>query len=215
MRCNSPCRSCSTMTTATSADSQSSQKSTSDLWRHRCQEPDYIELAALQDHTPAAAGDIDDLPSYIPHRHNCDSHPPDAGTWGPELLDLCCSINLLILNGRTPGDATGQHRFGIGAYNGHSAIDYYFASAKCMSAAQYLLVLDTSARWNAFSNKAHLGTPGVERQAGHMCHVVQRSLQSLHAWQWELLCCPVLLPYDPAIPDCCLTCTPMLCYQRT
>lgn len=51
--------------------------------------------------------------------------------------------NLLILNGRTPGDDKGKYFFGIDA-RGSSTIDYYVASARCMSAMKSLHVLDVA-----------------------------------------------------------------------
>jgi len=40
-------------------------------------------------------------PSVVVSRQNRDV---SVGSWGHELLDLCCDTGLLILNGRTPGD---------------------------------------------------------------------------------------------------------------
>ena len=47
---------------------------------------------------------------------------------------------LLILNGRTSGDDTGKHTFVSKSCPGRGAIDYFVASARCMSATVSLQV---------------------------------------------------------------------------
>ncbi len=41
---------------------------------------------------------------------HCDKHN-GSGTWGCELLELCRSTELLIANGRTPGDITEEFTY--------------------------------------------------------------------------------------------------------
>ena len=72
-----------------------------DMNARTAEETDYVRIAHLQDFIDVP-GDIDELPELVERRHNCDKRRPDSSTWGPELLELCCDSNLLILNGRTP-----------------------------------------------------------------------------------------------------------------
>ena len=62
---------------------------------------------------------------------------PGFQTWGPELLGFCQQNNLLILNGRTPGNECGHFTFQSAGR--HSSVDYFVASVKCMTAAKSLL----------------------------------------------------------------------------
>ena len=74
------------------------------------EEPDFLRTEELQSFLPTAPDD-DELPDYIPDRRNCDKAPPGSQTWGQELPEFCQQTNLLILNGRTPGDEYGQYTF--------------------------------------------------------------------------------------------------------
>jgi len=49
-----------------------------------------------------------------------------VGGWGRELLHLCCDARLFILNGRTPGDESGE--FTCLANGGHNIVDYIVGS---------------------------------------------------------------------------------------
>ena len=113
------------------------------------EEPDFLRTAELQPFLPTAPDD-DELPDYIPHRHNCDKFAPGSQTWGPELLGLCQQNNLLILNGRTPGDEYGQCTFQ--SARGKSTVDYFIASVKCLTAAKSLDVLEEAARYGSDHN---------------------------------------------------------------
>ena len=62
------------------------------------------------------------------------------GLGSQELLDLCKSGSLPILNGRTQGDEAGKYTFGVASSSGRSTIDYFIASAQCMSTAASLQV---------------------------------------------------------------------------
>jgi hypothetical protein len=62
-------------------------------------------------------------PSVVATRQNCDA---SVGGWGCELLDLCCNAGLFILNGRTPGDQSGE--FICLANGGRSTVNYIVSS---------------------------------------------------------------------------------------
>ena len=117
------------------------------------EEPDFLRTEELQSFLPTAPDD-DELPDYIPDRRNCDKATPGSQTWGLELLGLCQQNNLLILNGRTPGDEYGQYTFE--SARGHSTIDYFIASAKCMAAAQSLHVHQEASRYGSDHNLLQL-----------------------------------------------------------
>jgi hypothetical protein len=44
-------------------------------------------------------------PGVVAKRQNRDA---SVNGWGHELLDLCCDAGLLVFNGRTPGDESGE-----------------------------------------------------------------------------------------------------------
>ena len=110
-----------------------------DMNARTAEHDDYIRLSELPPCLDVP-DEADDLPDYIQPRHNCDKIWDPSQTWGPELLDLCKDTSLLILNGRTPGDDTGKHTFVSRSCHGRSAIDYFVASAHCMSATVSLQV---------------------------------------------------------------------------
>ncbi len=114
------------------------------------EEPDFLRMAELQPYLPTAL-DEDELPDYIRQRRNKDLLAPGSQTWGPELLGFCQQADLLILNGRTPGDEYGQFTF-QNAKGCCSTIDYFVASAQCFSAVKSLHVLDEAARYRSDHN---------------------------------------------------------------
>lgn len=57
---------------------------------------------------------------------------------GKDLLDLCTSANLVILNGRTLGDSAGN--FTCFQYNGNSTVDYCIVSEEVVSKVLYFQV---------------------------------------------------------------------------
>ncbi|DBA79656.1 TPA: hypothetical protein ACH3X1_008333 [Trebouxia sp. C0004] len=78
-----------------------------DVLRNFCQAenetPDSLKTAEYVDVPDEGAY----LNTYIPKRSNSDKSPPSSSTWGCELLELCQSTELLIVNGRTLGDIKG------------------------------------------------------------------------------------------------------------
>ncbi len=85
--------------------------------------PDTIDTTDLCEllHAPELV-EIEQL-SVMAKQQNRDVN---VGEWGRELLDLCYGAGLLILNGRTPGDKSGE--FICLANGGRSTIDYIASS---------------------------------------------------------------------------------------
>ena len=88
---------------------------------------------------------------HITKRRNCDKHEAND-TWSPELLGLCQATELLIVNGRTPGDMEGE--FTCSSYSGQSAVDYFIVSADCMPSVIDMRVLQHTDYCNAFRASA-------------------------------------------------------------
>ena len=101
------------------------------------EQDDYNRLADLQDFV-----DVPEEGAYlgadVPQRSNCDK-ASTTGTWGEELLELCRSTELLIVNGRTPGDPTG--RFTFTSPQGQSVVDYFLVSAQHLSSVADMRVM--------------------------------------------------------------------------
>ena len=99
------------------------------------EQDDYMRLSELPSYVYFDVPDkADDLTGYIQPRQNCDKvwSPMASDTWGPELLELCKTSSMLILNGRTPGNEMGKYTFGTASSRRRSTIDYCIASAHCM-----------------------------------------------------------------------------------
>ena len=54
-----------------------------DLNARTAEEPDFVRTAELQPFLPTAPDD-DELPDYIPPRHNRDKIAPESHNWGPD-----------------------------------------------------------------------------------------------------------------------------------
>ncbi len=67
------------------------------------------------------------------------NHDANVSDWGRELLDLCCDVGLLILNGWTPSDESGE--FTCLANGGHNIVDYTVGSLAVWQAATHLEVI--------------------------------------------------------------------------
>lgn len=86
-------------------------------------EPDFIRFDENQ---YTHSGDNYTCDSPICTRHSMDTKP--LNTRGKQIIDMCISCHLRILNGRTLGDASGYmtcHK-----YNGSSVVDYMLASSQ-------------------------------------------------------------------------------------
>jgi len=83
-------------------------------------------------------------PSAVVKRWNCDTN---VGDWDHELLDLCCDIGLLILNGLTPSDKSRE--FTCLANGGRSIVDYIIGSPTIWQAATHLKVIINDTRYHA------------------------------------------------------------------
>ena len=84
--------------------------------------------------------DIDCVDAVIPPtRINMDEN---VNTYGREFLKFCQSTNLLILNGRSPGDLNG--RFTCHRPSGSSVVDYVLVSPCLLSYIQYFNVCPPS-----------------------------------------------------------------------
>jgi hypothetical protein len=75
------------------------------------------------------------------------NHDASVSGWGCELLNLCCDVGLLILNGRTPGDELGE--FTCLANGGHNTVDYIVGSPAIWQAAIHLEVIIDDTRYCA------------------------------------------------------------------
>ena len=84
----------------------------------------------------------------------CDQGTPGSQNWGSELLEFWQQANLLILNGRTPGDEYGQLIFQT--EQGRSTINCFIASAQSMTAVQSLRVLEEAGRYRSDDNPLFL-----------------------------------------------------------
>ena len=92
----------------------------------------YIDSTPLDQNVPTPKLDFD-----IPIRRNCD---PVANSHGKKILQLCHSLDLIILNGRRIGDAIGNFTF-MNASRGTSTIDYSLCNGKFYECVENFLVL--------------------------------------------------------------------------
>jgi hypothetical protein len=83
-------------------------------------------------------------PSVVVKRWNCDAN---VGDWDHELLDLCCDIRLLILNGLTPSDKSRE--FTCLANGGRSIVNYIIGSPTIWQVATHLEVIINDTHYRA------------------------------------------------------------------
>jgi hypothetical protein len=88
--------------------------------------------------------------SVVATRQNRDA---SVGGWGREFLNLCCDARLLILNGRTPGDQSGE--FTCLANGGRSTIDYIVSSPAVWQVATHLEVIIDDTRYCAMGGNSN------------------------------------------------------------
>ena len=98
--------------------------------------PDFIRLIGHGISSEVQA--LDQLPADLKTRANLCTHKVDVR--GKQQLDFCKDNELLILNGRAPGDPSGKVTF-VGRGAG-TLIDYHMASAWLASCCMQLAVLD-------------------------------------------------------------------------
>jgi hypothetical protein len=89
-------------------------------------------------------------PNIVTKRQNRDA---SVSSWGRELLNLCCDVGLLILNGRTPGDELGE--FTCLANGGRSTVDYIVGSPAIWQAATHLEVIIDDTRYCAMGGDSN------------------------------------------------------------
>ena len=92
----------------------------------------YIDDTPLTQNIPTQKPDFD-----IPTRKNCDII---ANSHGKKIIQLCQSMNLLIINGRTIGDAIGNLTF-MNASRGTSTIDYCLCNSILYKCIENFLVM--------------------------------------------------------------------------
>jgi len=73
------------------------------------------------------------------------NHNAIVGSWGHKLLDLCCDAELLILNGRTPGDESRE--FICSAIGGRSTVNYIIGSPIVWQAVTHFEVIIDDTRY--------------------------------------------------------------------
>jgi hypothetical protein len=83
-------------------------------------------------------------PNVVAKQQNRDTI---VGGWGCELLNLCCDIGLLILNGRTPNDKSRE--FTCLAIRGRITIDYIVSSPVVWQGATHFEVIINDTRYCA------------------------------------------------------------------
>ena len=122
-----------------------------DMNARTAEQDDYTRLADLQEFV-----DVPEEGAYlgadVPQRCNCDK-APTAGTWEDELLKLCRSTELLIVNGRTPGDPSGDNTFT--SPQGQSVRDYFLVSAQHLSSVTDMKVMRDAQYCNLSRDRPH------------------------------------------------------------
>jgi hypothetical protein len=105
---------------------------------------DTIDISNLCELLQAPEFARTEQPNIMTKWHNRDASVSD---WGRELLNLCCDVVLLILNGRTSGDELGE--FTCLANGGRSIVDYIVGSLAIWQAATHLEVIIDDTRYCA------------------------------------------------------------------
>ena len=92
----------------------------------------YTDSTPLDENIPTPKRDFD-----IPIRRNCDTV---INSHGKKIMQLCHSLDLIILNGRRIGDAIGNLTF-MNANSDTSTIDYSLCNGKFYECVENFLVL--------------------------------------------------------------------------
>jgi len=96
---------------------------------------DFIDCSQLADVLLVPQAIEDTMPNNMLERHNRDT--VRAG-WHREFLDLCRTTGLFILNGRTPGDISGEYT--CLSNKGFSTVDYFLTTADQLEGVKRLEV---------------------------------------------------------------------------
>ena len=124
---------------------------------------DWSRLALAGVPVPPAALAQGCLTSTIPHRHTCDKGT--VSRIGRRLLSLCQTHQLVILNGRLPGDCAagegGALTFHAKGREASSLIDYFLASPE--------LAFSPSGRPRPGCSLRVLAPPALRQETDHAC----------------------------------------------
>ena len=96
---------------------------------------DFICTEALSRHVQELQPETPIVDVAVPARANMDT---TTNVFGTQLLDLCRSSGLLIMNGRTRGDTRGEFTFR--SSDNASTVDYFVASPQLLTMADTLTV---------------------------------------------------------------------------
>jgi hypothetical protein len=96
----------------------------------------YVDYCYFANHMPGTLPLGNDFSEVLSGRHNWDKGGLKG--WHNEFLDLCCSLGLFILNGRTIGDESGECT--CFANGSSSLVDYMVASPVLFDCATSLVV---------------------------------------------------------------------------
>ncbi len=106
--------------------------------------PDTLDISDLCELLQAPELAEIEQPSVVATQQNRDA---SVCGWGRELLDLCCDTRLLIFNGRTLGNQSGE--FTYLANGGRSTVNYIIGSPIVWQAATHFEVIINDTRYRA------------------------------------------------------------------
>jgi hypothetical protein len=100
-----------------------------------CTNIDFIDYSQLADVMLVLEAIEDTLPNNMLERQN---HDTVTASWHHEFLDLCRTTGLFILNGRTPGDISGEYT--CLSNKCFSTVDYFLTTADQLEGVKHLKV---------------------------------------------------------------------------
>jgi hypothetical protein len=100
-----------------------------------CTNTDFIDCSQLADVMKVPEAIEDTLPNNMLERQNRDTV---TTRWHREFLDFCRTARLFILNGRTPGDISGEYT--CLSNKGFSTVDYFLTTADQLEGVKHLEV---------------------------------------------------------------------------